>query len=314
MGKFFNLYRELIKKILNYLKLINIARKIRAIYFLIRDYFLVLLFPSGRFVRSNGAEIFVNFKDSNFHWYYEKNLFLSQEHEAFVKLLESKEPCVIVDIGAHWGIFAAMLDADYRFSNKIKRVICIEPDPKNIPQLKKTVSKIKNFPVSIIEAAIGDCDSEIPAYRSGGSCLQTYSSIESKSDLMVPVRTLNKILSDLSIDFGDVTHIKIDIDGYEPAFFIGNSSFFQFSSPLILTEYWSKGLRSNNQYSINEYWEFLIKNYFVVFCNYPSGDYKLLEKSDFNKINTVTSTSVANLLLIPKSENFDFNVLGLNAI
>ena len=167
------------KIILKRLRLINIARRILSFTFSVRDYFLVFIFPSGRFVRCNDAEIFVNFKDQNFRWYFGNSLFLKQEYEAFKKLLEIKDPCVVVDIGAHWGIFAAMLDADDRFAKKIKRVICIEPDPKNIPYLKKTVSKIKNFPISIIEAAIGDCDSEISAYRSGGCCLQTYTSTQS---------------------------------------------------------------------------------------------------------------------------------------
>jgi FkbM family methyltransferase len=204
-----------------------------------------------------------------------------------------------------------MLDADDRFAKKIKRVICIEPDPKNIPQLKKTVSKIKNFPVSIIESAIGDCDSDIPAYRSGGACLQTYTSTQSESDITVPVRTLKTILSSLSIDSEEVSHIKIDIDGYEPAFFIGNAQFLQSSNPLILTEYWSTGLMANKQYPITEYWKVLVKNYFIFLCNYPGGDYTLLEESDFEKINDLTSKSVANLLLIPKSENVDLITLGL---
>ena len=300
------------KIILKRLRLINIARRILSFTFSVRDYFLVFIFPSGRFVRCNDAEIFVNFKDQNFRWYFGNSLFLKQEYEAFKKLLEIKDPCVVVDIGAHWGIFAAMLDADDRFAKKIKRVICIEPDPKNIPYLKKTVSKIKNFPISIIEAAIGDCDSEIPAYRSGGSCLQTYTSTQSESDITVPVRTLKTILSDLSIVHEEVSHIKIDIDGYEPTFFIGNASFLQLACPLILTEYWAKGLLNNKQYSLSEYWEALINEYFIFHCNYPAGDYTLLFESDFKKINGVTSTSVANLLLIPKSENFDLTILRTN--
>jgi FkbM family methyltransferase len=300
------------KTILKYLRLLDFARKVLLVYLIIRDFVLVLIFPAGLFVRSNGAKIFVNFKDRNFHWYFGKNLFLKQEHAAFVKLLESKEPNVIVDIGAHWGIFAAMLDADVRFANKIKRVICIEPDPKNIPYLKKTVSKIKNFPVSIVEVAIGDCDAEIPAYRGGGSCMQTYTNNQSMIDIMVPVRKIETVLSDLSIAQEEVTHIKIDVDGYEPAFFIGNKSFLNKSNPLILSEYWAKGLMENKKYLLSDYWNELINSYFVVRCNYPEGDYKLLSNNDFDNINHITATSVANLLLIPKSEKNDQIMGDLN--
>lgn len=140
--------------------------------------------------------------------------------------------------------------------------------------------------------------------------MQTYTSTSSESDITVPVRTLKTILTSLSLDCKEVSHIKIDIDGYEPAFFVGNASFFELASPLILTEFWSKGLTANKKYPLTEYWEFLVKNYFIILCNYPSGDYILLGETDFKMLSDLTNTSVANLLLIPKTVNFDLNILG----
>jgi FkbM family methyltransferase len=301
------------KALLNRFGLLGAARSVRSLAHSVQSRALATVYPDGRFVRCNGAEVYVSFRDPNFRWYFGENKFLEQEHEAFTRLLASRVPGVIIDIGAHWGVFPALLDADQRFAGKIQHVVCIEPDPKNIPQLRKTVSRIKNFPVSIVEAAIGDRDSEIAAFRGGGSCLQTYTAGEEQADVVVSVRTLGTILSGLSIEATEVSHIKIDVDGYEPAFFIGNDSLLQRANPLILTEYWAKGLTSNKSYAIADYWRFLFERYLVVLCNYPAGDYTLLKDSDFERLNEVTLAAVANLLLIPKSERFDLEALGLSS-
>lgn len=291
-------------RLLKGLGLIVLARQMRAALQALENKLLASLFPKGRFLRQNNAEIFVDFNDPNFRWYLRDNLFLKQEHEAFLKLLELKSPGVIIDIGAHWGIFPAMLDADPRFAGSIKRVICIEPDPQNIRQLRMTASRIKNFPVTIVEAAIGDRDARIPVYRDGGCCLHTYASDEnSTSDNTVVVSTLGSILSNLGLGQGEITHIKVDIDGFEPAFFLGNKELLREAQPLLLTEYWAKGLLRNKDYPINEYWSFLCDEYFIYQCNYPAGDYTLLHFDDFTALNVRTTSAVANLLLLPKRLN-----------
>lgn len=296
-------------RLLKGLGLIALARQMRSALQALENKVLATVYPDGRFIHQNNAEIFVDFKDPNFRWYLHDNLFLRQEHEAFQKLLELKSPGVIIDIGAHWGIFPAMLDADPRFSGCIKRVICIEPDPKNIPKLQKTVSRVKNFPVTIVEAAIGDRDAHIPVYRDGGCCLHTYASDDnSTSENIVVVLTLESILSNLDIGHNEITHIKIDIDGYEPAFFLGNKKILKEVSPLVLSEYWTKGLLRNKEYSIHDYWSFLSDEYCVYRCNYPEGDYTHLAFDDFKKLNENTISGIANLLLLPKRLNLILQV------
>jgi len=247
------------------------------------------------------SEVFVNFRDENYRWYFRKNRFLEQEHVAFVECAKLRRPRVIVDIGAHWGIFPAMLDADIERFPEVSHVICIEPDPKNIPILRKTVSRITRFKVSIIEAAIGEVDSVVSAFRDGGSCLQTYSERNDAGDLVVPLRRLDSILSDLSVPNEEVTHVKIDIDGYEPSFFYGSREWIRKVKPLILTEYWFKGLAKHPKYHVAEYFLLLQEDHHVVLCNYPDGTYSLLNDSDLEPLNRKTENSVANLLLIPRA-------------
>lgn len=202
-----------------------------------------------------------------------------------------------------------MLDADPKFAGNIKQVVCIEPDPKNIPNLRKTVSRIKNFPVTIVEAAIGDRDTRIQAYRDGGCCLHTYASDDkSTSENTVVVLTLESILSNLDIGHNEVTHIKVDIDGYEPNFFLGNNQLLRKAKPLVLSEYWAKGLLRNKDYSIHDYWSFLTDEYFIYSCNFPDGKYTLLDFNDFKELNALTMSSVLNLLLLPKSLDLNLQV------
>jgi FkbM family methyltransferase len=282
--------------------LMKSLRSLHALVWRFLDKALIAIFPRGRYVSSVcNARVFVDFRDENYRWYFRKNRFLEQEHIALVECAKLRTPRVIVDIGAHWGIFPAMLDADIERFPEVSHVICIEPDPKNIPILRKTVSRITRFKVSIIEAAIGEVDSVASAFRDGGSCLQTYSDRNDAGDLVVPLRRLDSILRDLGVSDKEVTHIKIDIDGYEPSFFFGSREWIRQFKPVILTEYWFKGLAKHPKYHVADYFSLLQEGHHVVLCNYPGGTYSLLNNSDLERLNLKTKNSVANLLLIPRA-------------
>jgi FkbM family methyltransferase len=290
-----------LKTILRSLYLLDFAKRVRSVVWKLQDSWLLRIHPKGSFVRaSNRSVVYVDFRNPNYRWYYGSNLFLEQEHLAFLEQLNLKKPGVIVDIGAHWGIFPAMLEADYKRFPSISHVVCIEPDPENIPILRKTISRIKNFKVTIIESAIGESDSTISAYRDGGACLQTYSNRRDDGDLKVSVRKLETILADIGICSDEVTHIKIDIDGFEPSFFFGSRGWLQRVSPFVMAEYWAKGLEKHPRYSIQDYYRLLQEDYYVLACNYPAGTYSVLGEDDFQRLNQLTQQAVANLLLIPK--------------
>lgn len=292
-----------LKTVLHQMRLLELARFARSVFYKLQDNWLQMLNPNGKFVRaSNEAVVFVNYKDPNYRWYYGRSLFLEQEYRGFVELLNLGVPNVIVDIGAHWGIFPAMLDANFRKTPSIQRVVCIEPDPYNIKILKNTVSRIKNFEVIVIESAIGDSDSKIQAYRNGGTCLKTYKNDSSSFDLVVRAKKLETVLRETNINPLDITHIKIDVDGSEPSFFFGNRTWLQQFKPLIMAEYWAKGLEKHPRYAFADYWKLLQEDYNVFLCNYPQGTYSILGDNDVQKLHKLTYQSVANLLLIPKGK------------
>ena len=73
------------------------------------------------------------------------------------------------------------------------------------------------------------------------------------------------------------------------------------TKPLVFSEYWAKGLLSNKDYSIHDYWSFLTDEYFIYCCNFPGGDYTQLDFNDFKGLNDRTMSGVVNLILLPKS-------------
>jgi len=290
------------KEVLQKLHLLDLARRVRFKLMNVQASWLQLIYPNGKYIQGpNQCSVYADFKNPNFRWYYGKNLFLEQEHTAFTRLFDLKNPSVVVDIGAHWGVFPAMLEAGYHKFPSIKHVICIEPDPENIPILKKTASKIKNFKVTVIESAIGEIDSEVIAHREGGACLQTYNNHNYDSSIKVAIKKIETILSQLDVVPDEVTHIKIDIDGYEPSFFFGSQDWLKNVNPFILTEYWAAGLEKHPNYSTLEYFSVLLNQFYVVKCNYPEGTYSILNIDDLEDLNLQTQTAVVNLLLIPKT-------------
>lgn len=98
-----------------------------------------------------------------------------------------------------------------------------------------------------------------------------------------------------------VTHIKVDIDGYESTFFFGNKDFLLKYKPYIITEYWFACLSRNKDYDPYHYWNFLNENYKIYLCNFPYGNYIKITHKDFEKINALTKNKVCNLLLHPKN-------------
>jgi len=288
-----------IKGYLLRLGLLTSILKLQAMILGGRKAVLQQVYPAGKFVSCNRARVYVDFGDPNFAWYFGTNRFLSQEHQGFSSLLKLRRPNVVLDIGAHWGVFPAMLEADADLPSDVKRVVCIEPDKKNIPTLRKTVSIIRKFKVDIVECAVSDREGFINARRGGGSCLQTYGGDDSNCNERVRAAPLQKILEELAISDGEVTHIKLDIDGYEPAFFYGAREFLLRNKPYLLIEFWAKGLRESG-YDIKEYWKFLTSIYDIYELEYPGGTCKRMESDRLGYLENKTIDAVVNLLLHPR--------------
>lgn len=293
--------REQIKKLLSQLGVLPLLKFLRDSWVDIRIRFLRYAFPGGKYIRCNGARIFVKFNDPNHLWYYGKSESLAREIQSFKRLFAYKDPKVIIDVGAHWGIFPAMLDRENKLGRLgIERVVCIEPDPRNAKPLQMTVDKIQSFEVDVVHCAVSDQEQEIPIYRGGGACAQTYRRTTSVApEMTVKAMPLSKILAQLGIPESDVTHIKLDIDGYEPAFFYGAEDFFKRYRPLLLIEFWAAGMKAAG-FDVRKYWDFLHNMYNVAEITFSREGNLPLSVEHYDYIATKTSSGLVNLLLTPK--------------
>jgi FkbM family methyltransferase len=258
----------------------------------------------------------VDFSDPNYQWYWGESQFLRQEHSAFKLLCQIKTPNIIIDVGAHWGIFPAMVNADMDLQRHVKHIVCVEPDPKNLPLLRQTIKRISSFDVTIVDAAIGDTDSLVIANRNNGSCLQTYGlAMEQRASLIeVPMKKIETIITSINLDSANITHMKIDIDGFEPNFFFGARDWLSVVKPLILCEYWPGGLLKNLRHNRDDYNKLLSEDYWIALCKYPEQTFCVIDADDWWWLND--RPGVCNLLLVPKVvvcfKEFEQFIQGMN--
>lgn len=257
-----------------------------------------LIFPRGRFVQCNDATIFVSYGSQVHRWYSRKNLFLEQEHRVFVQMLRERPPRVVVDIGAHWGILAASLalDLDSEISNSL-RLICVEPDPQNIPNLSKTISLVSGFPVTIVPCAIGADKGMTEAYRGNSDCLQTFKSSDRRLEsVIVEEISLSTLLDRQGVTPNQLTHLKLDVDGYEPEVLQSSENLLREVQPLVLLEFWAKGLFERG-IDLDKYFAFLLSLGKVTKIDYPSGIEIELNQVDLVNLTNETMDSVRNLVV-----------------
>lgn len=295
--------RKFIVQSLASLGLLNFASSLQVVSRKLEGRLLAAIFPRGRFVNKNGGLVFVNYRDETHVWYSKTNLYFQSEYDAFSKLLDLSKPKVVLDIGAHWGGFLALLDSDPR-AMRVEKVVCVEPDPKNLPQLQMTASRVKNFKVEIVQAAVGHMDAVVPGHRGGGTCLQTYNGESRSKDDQVPVRlvTVATMLGELGIIPDDVTHIKIDIDGFEPTLFTGNPEFFRMCSSLIISEFWAKGMLSNSEEKTRDYLLLVTEVYHVLLLDQALGKMHPVSLEILESFLLTEPEKIRNLALVPKTQ------------
>lgn len=265
----------------------------------LRTSFLKMRYPDGAYLECNGCEVYCDFSSDNYAWYDGNSEYMQFELDVFMALFERRKPNVVLDVGAHWGFYPAYLEK-HASSRGIRKVIAIEADPVNQPALSKTLSRIRHIPVVQINSAVSDKNGYVDLFKGGGSCGQTYRSATSVLVGKIGATTLDTLMA-AHLEAGDeVTHIKLDIDGYEPAFFEGGVSTLANHSPSILMEFWAKGLISSG-YKIESFWAMLHGNYEISEACHVTHSLKALERVDLPYLIEKTMSGITNLVLIPRN-------------
>jgi FkbM family methyltransferase len=263
-----------------------------------RQHYLKRLHPEGGFMSCNGAPVFCDFSDDNFVWYDGRSDYLAHELEVFTSLFDRRRPEVILDVGAHWGFYPAVLSR-LPVGQTIKRVISVEADPENSKMLARTLERIERLPVIQVSSAISDADGTLNLYAGGGSCPQTYQSPSATLSGTVRAVTLDTLVREHVAPDEHVTHIKLDIDGYEPAFFAGGMQTLLSHRPEILMEFWAAGLKASG-IDLAAYWRNLLAMYVIRESLFSTRSLIELREADLPALVARTTNAVTNLVLIPK--------------
>lgn len=264
----------------------------------LRTGYLKMRHPKGGFMMCNGARVFCDFSDNNYCWYDGDSAYLNFEQGIFMSLFDHRAPDVILDVGAHWGFYPAFLDSSL-YAKKIKKIISIEADPVNCKLLSETLGNIRSICVEQIDGAISDRDGFVDLYSGVGECRQTYRSSAAIASGKVRAISLDTLVDSFLTSGEQLTHVKLDIDGYEPAFFAGGRRALKKFNPIIFMEFWAKGIKAAG-WDMEAYWSMLHNNYCVKEACFSSRSLVPLSHKDLSYLIDKTMDGITNLVLIPK--------------
>ena len=134
----------------------------------------------------------------------------------------------ILDLGANIGYYMLLEAAD---SDQNSKIICIEPDQRNIDLLKENI-KINNLDekVTVVKAAVSGEDGSVSLNISGASNLnkiEENNSLDNKDAILVKSMSLNSIYE----KFGYFDALRMDVEGAESVILSNNSEIFLKSMP-----------------------------------------------------------------------------------
>jgi len=140
------------------------------------------------------------------------DIFINDEiygRKVYNKLYKIKRKDIIIDVGAHVGVFSLKAS---RKANEGK-VISIEPHPVTYNMLVKNIRRNKRTNVISLNLALGEFNGTTKLYLS--KYPREYSTVIRRSDkyLRVPLKTLDQLLQELKLS--KVDFIKIDAEGAE---------------------------------------------------------------------------------------------------
>jgi FkbM family methyltransferase len=145
-----------------------------------------------------------------------------EERHLLQRLL--KPGMAVIDVGANVGYYLLFFK---RTCGKGSAVICIEPSPENLPELRATIGRNQFPSVTVLPIAAGDMDGTVHIHAgiNSGVCEGATGEYE------VPIGQLDTLISDEKVDF-----IKIDVEGYEGCVLRGSVAILHRLHPTLFVE------------------------------------------------------------------------------
>lgn len=191
---------------------------------------------------------------------------------------EIRKGDIVLDIGSNIGFYAEIISDLVGPEGKVH---CFEPDRTNFAHLTKRVGNRKN--VVLNNAAVSDKPGKLTIYTSHRLNVDHRTYKPEEYDSSYEVNAIN--IDDYLKEHWNVNFIKIDIQGYEMAAFIGMKQTLEHNSNLkILTEFWPHGLRSAGS-SAEELLLYMKSPGFTAYLN-DNGTLTELTPSTLSKVGT----------------------------
>jgi len=155
---------------------------------------------------------------------------------------------LFIDVGAHWGVYS--LTAATRWPGRIN-VLAIEPSPANITQLAKWIeyNHIGNE-IEVVNAAAGAISGKAKVHLDLSTMGHTVEALvrdgttDELNDIIVPLVTIDELISPRLYLQGRRTILKIDTEGYEQEVIDGARTLLD--SGLVVAIILEKGHTFNN--------------------------------------------------------------------
>lgn len=276
----------------------------RPLYRALRTQWLRMRHPRGGFVSGNGVRVFVDFRSPTYSWYDADAPNLAFDQRVIGSLLEQSEGNVFLDIGAHYGFYAAFL-ASAVARRKNARVIAFEPDARSFACLEQTVAASRgNVDATAMRMAVGDFDGEVTLHRvDGAACAHTYQQTNSSGFETAPIRRLDTLVREQLRDGDRIAFIKVDIDGAEPSLLRGATETLRTHRPLTFIEFCPLVLRAAGA-DPREFFTQLCSEFRVYWVNFEQQRVRTVSSADYEEIAAFVGDAVTDLVLSDRELSF----------
>ena len=212
----------------------------RPFYRRLRTEYLKRRYPRGHFIDATGVPVFCDFFDPSYVWYDADSDYLQFHKSVLEALIRQSTGNVFVDVGAHFGFYAAFIAAAVRREDRPAVIIAVEPDRHHFACLARTAERFDGNGVraDLVAAAVSDRNGVLSLYKTEASCLHSYAEGAGAVGCYdVPATTLDTLIETRLSPSDRVAMIKVDVDGAEPFVIDGWRETMKRYAPIVLTEF-----------------------------------------------------------------------------
>jgi FkbM family methyltransferase len=277
----------------------------RSVYRPLRTLYLQSRCPDGGFVIGNGVQVFCDFNDESYVWYDADAANLAFDQRVIRTVLNQVPGNVFLDVGAHFGFYAAFVAGLNESGARRLKVIALEPDKTHFRCLQRTVGRFARQRVTALPLAAGEFDGLLQLHKSSdATCLHTYSDETTEPTYVVESLRIDTICQRYLAPGDRVAFMKIDVDGAEPFVLAGATTVMQTHAPVTLLEFAPKLLRRSGT-DVRAFYRDLCDRGDIYWLRYQCGSISRITDAHYRAVVENVGDGITDLLVAPTELKFD---------